>query len=374
MKRLGIIAQMINSGIGTQSHEFAKHLKPDKVLITDLSILHTAAGKSITNYPGRFDNFNTRTTNGLPDSADMDWLLEDIDVLFFIETALNWELLHLAKERGVHTIGQMNYELMDKLHPQYGGYPVPDEIWMPSSWHYPEMEAKAKEWGCIIKQVDVPINRELLPFAPKRRAANFLHVAGHPTYEDRNGTEIVLAAIPLVKNQNIRFTIRTQQKLELPDDPRVRLQTAEARNYYEMFRNTDVLLLPRRYGGLSLQRNEALSVGMPTVMPDISPQTGELPEAWLVPAKYQKTITTRPEIDIFEVSPQELADKIDYIAKLSEFTFTNWSMRADLIAHTLDWKVQEPIYRALLEAEEPPEPTMPEEYFDEWGKGKRSDE
>ncbi len=372
-KRVGLLgAQMINSGIGVQSVEFAKHLNPEKILIADLADIHEASGKKVTSYPSRFNGFNTRTSNGYPSYDDILWLLDGIDVLFFIETALSWDILAMAKERGIKTIGQMNYELIDKLHPDHTHYPVPDEIWMPSTWHYEDMVVNAKKWGCKLRYVPAPINRELLPFKPRSKAVTFLHIAGHKTSSDRNGTDIVLAAIPLVKNENVRFVIRTQRKLPPIEDMRVRLVNNETREYQDMYRDGDVLLLPRRYGGLSLQRNEALSVGMPVIMPDISPQTGELSQNWLIPARYQETITTRPNIEIYEVSPQDLADKIDYIASLSGFTFQHWSLSADALAHELDWKVQKPIYEALLNDEEMPDPQFPEEYLDDWGRGPAS--
>lgn len=361
MKRVGLIAQMINSGIGTQSWEFARYMKPEKVLITDLTDLHEAAGKKIKNYPTRFADFNTRTTVGYPNTQDLEWLCEDVDVIFFIETVLNWGLLPIAKRLGIKTIGQYNYELIDKLDPLHESYPVPDEMWMPSSWYYNKLLDQAKDWGCEIQKVEVPVNREVLPFDLKRQARTFLHIAGHSTLEDRNGTDLVLSAIPLVKNPNVRFVIRTQHDLPELDDDRMRYARKEVNQYWEAFEDADVLLLPRRYGGLTLQRNEALSRGMPVIMPDIPPQTGEMPQEWLVPATYQKTIHTRPDIDIYEVSPEDLAAKIDYFSSLSPFTMSSFSLKADMMAREIDWKVMEPIYRALLEEDDIPEPTVPEE-------------
>ncbi len=363
MKRVGTIAQFNNGGIAIQSLSFCQNLRPDKVLLTDLTTFHEAAGKKVVNYPSRFDEFDTRTTNGLPTYEDIDWLLTDIDVLYFIETALNWQMLVEAKKRSIRVIQHANWELLDKIDPVYSWYEAPTELFLPSSWHYADMEKTAKEWGCKLRLVPVPVDREKIPFRPRRKARTFLHVAGHEAAHDRNGTHIVAQAIPMVRNKDVRFVIRSQRPLPQFDfeDDRVRVYTKEVRDYWDIYNSDfDVLLLPRRYGGLSLQRDEALSSGAPVISLDTPPSAGELPQEWLVPAHYQKTITTRPTFDIYECTPEDLAAKIDYVAALSEFTFTNWSHKADFLAEKISWGRQLPVYRALLDGENPPEPTTPE--------------
>lgn len=347
MKRLGIIAQDINSGIGVQTQEYARWLKPDKVLVTDLTVFHEQAGKSVKRYPERFAEYNTRVSNGVPSTDDIDWLTTDIDVILIVETPINHSLYLTARAKGVKTCLAANYELIDKF--IYKEYPMPDELWMPTSWHWYEMLDKAKEWGCKLLEVPVPVNRELLPFKLRTQAKRFLHIAGHPTFEDRNGTEIVMAAIPFVKS-DVEFIIRTQHELPKIDDPRVTMITKPAMNYWQSYDQGDVLLLPRRYGGLTLQLNEALSLGMPAIMTDVSPQNTFLNESWLTEADYQKTIVTRPTIDIFETSPEDLAKKIDHFANVSEQTFTSWSLEADMLARDLDWEYLLPAYQELLDA------------------------
>ena len=349
MKRLGIIAQDINSGIGVQTQEYARWLKPNKVLITDLTSFHEAAGKNVKRYPERFSKFDTRVTEGVPNLQDLEWLLKDIDVILIVETPINHNLYSMARERGVKTCLAYNYELLDKLHSEHAHLPMADELWAPTMWHYLEMQQKAKEWGCKWRYMPVPVNRELLPFKPSSKARVFLHIAGHPTFMDRNGTDIVLTAIPLVKNKNVQFLIRSQRELPEIDDPRVVLIRGEVRNYYEAHSRGDVLLLPRRYGGLTLQLNEALSRGMVPIMPDISPQNGFLREEWLVPAHFHSKAVTRPEIDVYDIGPLDLAKKIDHYSGLSDFTFSHWSLAADKIAQDLDWEYLLPLYREALD-------------------------
>jgi hypothetical protein len=97
-----------------------------------------------------------------------------------------------------------------------------------------------------------------------------------------------------------------------------------------------------------------MSRGMVPIMPDISPQDGFLQKDWLVPAHFQASITTRPTINIFEVSPQDLADRIDYYARLSEFTFSHWSLEVDKMSRDLSWEYLLPLYRSAIDGEELP--------------------
>lgn len=359
MKRVGTIAYPNNTGISIQSTLFCQMMRPDRVLLVDLTEIHVAAGKVVKSYPSRFDGLNTRTCFGMPTSEDLEWLLTEIDVVYFIETPLNWGLVRMAKERNITSIIHANFEFLDLIN--NSNLPFPDDVWMPSTWHYQDMQDKAKEWGVVLRYVDVPVDRTVLPFRPHSKARKFLFSGGHRSFEDRNGFQLLVAALPSIQAQDIQIIIRSQYPLPEIEDPRVRVYTKEVRDYWDVYDDADVLIMPRRYGGLCLPLSEAMSKGIVPIMLDISPQTGRLPAEWLVPAHYQKTVTTRPTFDIYECTPEDLAAKIDYFASLSEFTFTSFSLKADLLMQDLDWKRQTAIYRALLDGEKPPPPEPPED-------------
>src|SRR3990167_5653087 len=95
--RIGMIARYDNSGLGTLSWEFARHLKPSKVVLV--------ANGVYQKFPERYVEFENRISR-LTSRVDEDsqkWLLEDIDVLLTFETFYSWELIKKAKDKGIKT-------------------------------------------------------------------------------------------------------------------------------------------------------------------------------------------------------------------------------------------------------------------------------
>ena len=346
--RLGIFARADHTGLSVETQEYVRHLKPDKVLCIDIDELNASYGKITVTDRHMYDDYNVRYTNGVPTEEDYAWLTDDIDIIFVKETPINHDIYPIAKSKGVYTVLACNAEFLDKISPKFSHFPMADEIWVPSTWHSLLIMEKAEEWGCAYRYVPVPINRELFPFRPRNRATQFLHIAGHPAHEDRNGTKLVFEAIPLVKS-DVQFVIRSQEPIDPGyKDPRLKLAVVDIEDNRNLYHDESVLLLPRRYGGLSLQLHEALSLGMIPVMLDIPPQKSFLNENWLVEARFQKKITTRFEFDIYDCSPQDLADKIDEIATATPELMSIWSHDADRIAEELNWEKLAPLYIEAL--------------------------
>jgi glycosyltransferase involved in cell wall biosynthesis len=90
----------------------------------------------------------------------------------------------------------------------------------------------------------------------------------------------------------------------------------EIDNYQDIYHGADALILPRRYGGNCLPLNEAISTGMPVLMPDISPNNQFLDRTWLMPAEIVGQFEPRTVIDIYGVKPEDLAAKIDEFAAM----------------------------------------------------------
>ena len=298
--RIGLIAQDCNSGIGSQSWEFYRHMHPAKTLITDINELHRLAGKTVSSYPERFTGHGEtmRTKRGYPQQDEINWLLEGIDVLFVIETPLNHNIFHFARERGVKTVLQANYEFFDALAQDI---PRPDLVAAPSTWHIEEIERA----GFNVKHLPVPIATDRFASRIKRRAKHFIHVAGHITTLDRNGTDIVRAAWREVKNPDVELTVYSQRPL--PGDTK-----PEVENYWELYQAGDVLLIPRKYGGLSLQIQEAMCAGIVPLMGTHDPyaEVG----CPTVPTNPAATVPCRNPVTAYEMNPSDLAAVIDWLA------------------------------------------------------------
>ena len=167
-----------------------------------------------------------------------------------------------------------------------------------------------------------PVDREALPFREINKARTFIHIAGRVAAYDRNGTEIVKQAIPLLKSK---------AKVKILDQ-----SINPVKNYWELYKTGDVLVLPRRYGGNCLPLNEALSVGMPVIMTDVEPNNRLLPRNWLVKAEKTASFAPRAVVDIYSCTPQDLADKIDEFYDNDELMELE-NKQADLLASSFDW-------------------------------------
>lgn len=336
--RLGLFgARADNGGLGAQTWEYFRWLKPSKTLVVDIS--------DQTNYTNHFERYPGATiVHGHPTDTDIsDWLV-DIDVIIMVEAPYNYEVITVARQRGIKTILIYNYEFLGNLHQT--NLPKPDLFLAPSPWYMEDV----KRLGAPVEYMHVPVNRDLFPFKQRKQAKKFLHIAGHSTFKDRNGTDTVIQALPYIKS-DVEIVIRSQGALPRhPNDSRVNVEIRDAENYYENYDGTeDVLLLPRKYGGLSLQLHEAMSLGMIPIMTNIEPQRGFLSDQWMVPANHAGSFFAKSEIDYYECTPQALAEKIDFLAGLPPQVIEFFSNQVNDIIEQRNWHVMKPQYEALFE-------------------------
>jgi len=116
------------------------------------------------------------------------------------------------------------------------------------------------------------------------------------------------------------FELVITSQHELPenymvDDRRVKYSIKNEQDVEKLYTDLDALILPRRYGGLSLTTNEALMSGLPVLMPDISPNNQLLPRDWLYKAHLAGQFKTRTMVDVYATHPHVLAKKIDWLVK-----------------------------------------------------------
>lgn len=360
--RLGLVARADNSGLGMQTLEFYKHMHPQKTMVVDISKLN-GNKQYYDRYPA-----NAFFVKGIPTPQDIELLLADIDVVFVAESAYNPLLYTRAKELGVKIANQYNYEFFDWFN---ANSPKPDMFIAPSRWHYDDVERLVNETnittGAHIRHayLHCPVNRELLPPREIKQARTFLHTAGRSAAHDRNGTLTVIEAAKYLKTDaKIVIHFQGQQGLahqatkdlgaymsflaEQHVENVVIIQN-EYDNYQDVYNQGDVLLLPRRYGGNCLPMNEALSVGMPVIMTDISPNNSFLPANWLIQANMTGQFTPRTTIDIYSADPKELATKIDEFYNKSETQIWNANVIASSLAQAISWEAMKPKYIEVLE-------------------------
>lgn len=329
--RIGLFgAQASNKGLGIQNWEFYRHIKPFKTVVIDISHLN---GMKL--YPERFPDAVFH--KGFPTHQLIDEFLKDLDLVFTCETPYDWELgyylFYRARQLGIKTVQQPNYEFLD--YHQRPELPKPDIFALPSMWHWEDFPFENKVF------LPVPVDTYKLKRREIREAETFLHIAGKPASQDRNGTEIVVEAAKLIPWAKI--IVRSQEKMSLPGIPaNVRFITENVDDYRKLYETGDVLLMPRRYGGLCLPVNEALAKGMPVIMPDIDPNNRWLPKDWLISAEKTGEIIDRTPINVMSITPYDLAQRIYEFATDEKFGLQ--SLRARRIAEEISWRNLKPVY------------------------------
>lgn len=325
--RIALIARSDNTGVGHLSWDAFRHLKPHRTLVIDLSGMN-----GHKQYPERYTG-NVRFHKGFLTKEAMDWITDDVDTLLTYEIPYGYHLYEVARRKGVKTVCQLNYEFCDHLNQKL---PLPDVLGSPSTWHYDDLK---KQFGDRVKMLLTPVDREKLQFRTIKKIKTFVHVAGVKLFEDRNGTNLLLRAIPLVKSK-VKFIIYSQHHLEVTNnitDSRVELRDP-VDNYWELYQEGDCLVLPRRYGGQSLQLSEAMSVGMIPIMLNCEPNNRILNKMVLVDTTGSKKIFTRTEIDCYDTEPRLLAEKIDQLAEMPPLTVSALNEYSDRYAESISWE------------------------------------
>jgi glycosyltransferase involved in cell wall biosynthesis len=316
--RLGIIGRADNTGLGVETWEFCRHFPEAKVMIVEFESLYP--GEIYKIYPERFNK--PVIVTGIPTESQLEAFFEGIDVLFTIETPYYPKAFEIARRVGVKSILRVNYEWFRDYRPDFYISPI--------LYHYNEIPGPKAF-------IPFPINREVLPFKLRKKANKFIHIAGNmKAAYDRNGTELFLKAIPYIKS-NIEIVIKSQVPIESISNryANVRVDVCDYENYWEIWEDADVLVLPRRYAGQSLPLNEAMSRGMAIIMTDLTPQNQFLPKELLIkPLRVDKLMINR-EIEIADIDPKEIAKKIDEIAGKD---ITKYSKISNHIAQAWSWE------------------------------------
>jgi len=328
---LGLIARMDNGGLGVQTHEFYKNMKPDKTLVIDS-----------TSFNGR-QQFPERYPDGqIVKLSELNYtvikkFLTGLKTLFTVEIPYDYDFFKLAREMKVKTILNYNWEFLDYLQKDL---PLPDILLAPTIWYLNEALEK---WPMEVKQIPFPVNTDLIKPREIHKCKTFVHIAAYKLFEDRNGTQALIDALPFIKSK-IKIIIYSQHPIPEIKDPRVEVRETNLKNYWDLYKEGDCLILPRRYGGQSLQMQEAMASGMIPLMPDISPQDSFLHSDMLFPTSGSKKITTRSEIDCYDIRPEILAYAIDVMANRKVKRLNNYSI---MYANLISWNNLKPKYEAL---------------------------
>lgn len=340
--RLGLIARADNSGLGVQSHEFYRHMQPAKTLVIDVGHLYDG-GKHANKQTFRDRYPDAEFFPGwTPDPRTLQGFLDGLDVVFSAETFYSTDLPAMASQAGVRTVLQPNWEFIDKRY-------RPDLYAAPTLWHFDKIPGNKNHLP-----VPIATDRFVPTDFPTAGPLRFLHVIGRPAVHDRNGTQDLLDSLRYVRAE-VTVSIRCQDtayagellgRHSLPPNVTLDVSGGDTQDYWDNYAGHDVLLMPRRFGGLCLPAQEAVGAGMPVIMPNISPNEW-LPAEWLVEAGWCDSFRAMQRVDIYSANHHALAAKIDQFATDAVFLK---QARTDALRlrDEMSWAALKPKYLEVL--------------------------
>lgn len=334
--KVGLVARSESRGLGVMTADFWWWMSPAKTLVVDMGPLAGGFAAHPDWYPGA----TTVPFLGgvLPERECREWL-DGLDVVYGVETWYDERFVGWANEAGVATV-------LHSMPEFYRPEMEPTVCWAPTSWRLDLLPPSA-----VI--VPVPVESRGKPAVSAVETADpsrlrVIHVAGHRAAMDRNGTTIVASALPRVRRP-MHVTVWCQDP-RLPvmrggQGVKVTRRMGGVVDRWEMY-DGDLLVMPRRYGGLCLPRNEAMACGLGVIMTDCPPNR----DAPMLPLRCStgSTIATPGgEIDVFDADPRQLAQRLNELADdPATVAALQAESRAWAAEHT--WEVLIPLYRQRL--------------------------
>lgn len=342
--RLGMIVRLeTDRGLGVQTFDAWKAMAPDATLVV-IDPASEGTCRNVADY-GPYSHV-TMLKKGRLDRAAVRAFVDECDVIYSVETVYDDEVINYARSTGKRTIIHGNAEFFQAQRAQ------PTRWWWPTAW-MPVRLPRGPRVPVPAPELEYPVH--VADDGPLR----LLHVVGRKALMDRNGTEIFLRALALVKRpvearlcafeldpdttRLLEDVIRTNPKVSIELTPR--LDDAAA-----MYHNVDLLVLPRKYGGLCLPALEASAAGLGVMMSDCVPNSEYAIERF--PGRFTgQAHTSAGRVPLFCAFPDALAARVDTLS-------LNPGRVADLRAHARElasrrsWAALGPLWRAELAAVE----------------------
>lgn len=259
----------------------------------------------------------------------------ECDTIYTAETTYLEELPVLAEFMGRRLV-------VHAMPEYYGLGPDPTcDVWVPTPWLIDHLPAKTK-------MMPVPVDRDRCAPRPVDQVRRVLF-QGSGAMLDRNGWQLVAQALSFCRTSfelvvsgvgGTRAPLpRTTGAVTVtPADP--------VRDYWRQYDDVDALVMPRRYGGLSLPMQEAASCGLPVVSLDVDPQ-----RSWLHPDLAVPSAASRPTgllggaVRAAQCRPADLALALDGLVAGDPAPYVAASLQH---AQGLDWADWQHVYREEL--------------------------
>lgn len=340
--KVGLIARGEDRGLGILTWEFHRNVQPDRTLLINPGKL----GGGFPVHAGRYPGALVVPWDGgeLPEHQVRGWL-RGLDVLYTAETPYDYRLYDWCREEGVRSVVHAMPEFWP--HGRNPTLPRPDVAWLPTPWRHDTIPgARVVPVPVALDRWDRPARGEAVAQGP-----TFLHVAGHRAAMDRAGTGLLILALRRMRTP-CRVVVVSQDPV-VPGTSRrlhgpvVETVTGGVGDYWDLYALGDVLVQPRRYGGLSLPLNEAAGAGLALVVPDCEPHE-VWPAARVGGNRRGSLRTAGGDLAMFEASAPMLAATMDRLIRdPTEVAALQLDARRWAVEHS--WERLLPEYRTLLE-------------------------
>lgn len=299
-----------DKGLGNQSWEAWRHLKPHATAV--VADGGSGAGLHVERY-----NIGTPVVvydgHGFPDKDRLLKTFADCTHVFSIETLYDWSLADDLRRAGIKSIVQLNPELWP--HANNKALPQADVWWAPTTWRIEYLPYKTR-------LVPVPVAADRFkPHAIQSDRVRILHVVGKAALADRNGTQTFLDSLRYLEGVDITVTFQGPNTWNQPvvgNGSTIRFVT-HVGPYWTLYDDQDILVMPRRYGGLCLPVQEAMAAGLVVVMTEAFPQI----ETWPIvpiPAKVNGYINCLGgKVEAWDCDPIHVAIRVkEAIARFAD--------------------------------------------------------
>lgn len=340
--KLGLLARADSRGLGYQTLEFYKHMKPHRTLVMLLN--DKVWPEDVSRYPGKSVDF----TNVDPHARELDErkarkIARECDVIFAAETLMDWRLADWARQDGCRTAVQANPEFL--LHRIRGDLFFPD-LWIyPTPWMIDELPP-----GEIVP-VPVPDKAPFLAPDPcGEEPLRVLHVAGHAAAGDRNGTLEFMESMRYLKRPAQITVIGQDGWLPKPSflPSYVSLQTIPdgVADRWDLYRNQHIIVQPRKYGGNYLVAAEAARCGLSVILPDCDPN--HVYPGFRMPCRKGR-LHSAPggRIQTHNCDPRAIAAIIDERERRRELVLDEQRQSRNWADHH-SWSMLKPLYEKVL--------------------------
>ena len=305
--KIGLIARCERArGLAIQARNLYANIPIDRVLC--IRMPRPDGYEDAASYTNRTDaRFDARNST-LEGSTVIPWL-DGLDVVFTIETPYDWRVPGWCHRAGAKLVVQGNPEFVRHMRPDFATLQHPDQWWWPTSWRTEHLPPGI--------HMPVPMDRHPVTRSDDGRL-HILHTIGKRAFADRNGTEILVQAMRMVHSE-VKLTVHSIDGDVIPFQRKRNVELVINHNpvtdLWSQYEDQDVLILPRRYGGLSLPALEATAAGMVVAMPNCSPNT-EL-AAVLMPVHRSVSLKVASgTIQSWDANAALVADTIDNLASL----------------------------------------------------------